>query len=67
MKTGSESIEATKRRILIVGFVARMEDTEVRDVLRVGGSAGCVGCFQDDLRALSGIYPSYSPVVSLSV
>ena len=48
IKTGSESIKATlrRRRILFVGFVARMEDTRlpkcVMFVELVGG-AGCVG------------------------
>ena len=64
IKTGSESIEATlrRRRILFVGFVARMEDTRLPKVVRFGelvGGAGCVGvqekewmgCFLDDLRA----------------
>ena len=63
MKTGSESIKATlrRRRILFVGFVARMDDTRLPKCVTfeesVGG-AGCVGdqekewmvCFLDDLR-----------------
>ena len=64
IKTGSESIEATlhRRRILLAGFVARMEDTRLPKCVMLGevmGGAGCVGghekewmlCFLDDLRA----------------
>ena len=64
IKAGSESIEVTlrRRRILFVGFVARMEDTRLPKCVMVGelvGGAGCVGgqekewtgCFLDDLRA----------------
>ena len=64
MKTGSESIEVTlrRKRILFVGFVARMEDTRLPKCVVFGemvGGAGCeggqekewVGCFLDDLRA----------------
>ena len=63
-KTGSESIEATsrRRRILFIGFAARMEDTRLPKYVMFGEmvrSAGCVGgkekermgCFLDDLRA----------------
>ena len=63
-KTGSDSIEVNlrRRRILIAGFVARMEDTRLPKYVMFGelvGSAGCVGgqekewmgCFPDDLRA----------------
>ena len=63
IKTGSESIEATlrKRRILLAGFVVRMEDTRLPKCVMFGemmGGAGCVGsqekdwmgCFLDDLR-----------------
>ena len=64
IKTGSESIEATLRRrlILYAGFVARMEDTRLPKCVMFGemvGGASCVrgrekewmGCFLDDLRA----------------
>ena len=64
LKAGSESIEATlrRRRILLAGFVARMEDTRLPKCVTFGemlGGAGCVGgqekewmgCFLDDLRA----------------
>ena len=64
MKMGSESIEATQRsrRILIVGFVVRMEDTRLSKCVIFGelaGGAGCIGgqekewmgCFLDDPRA----------------
>ena len=64
IKTGSESIEATlrRRRILLAGFVTRMEDTRLPKCVMFGelvGGAGCVGgqekewmgCFLDDLRA----------------
>ena len=64
IKTGNESIEATlrRRRILFVGFVARMEDTRLPKFMmfvEMVGGAGCVGgqekewmgCFLDDLRA----------------
>ena len=64
IKTGSESIEATLRRrlILFAGFVARMEDTRLPKCVMFGemvGGAGCagsqakvwMGCFLDDLRA----------------
>ena len=63
-KTGSESIEATLRRrlILFAGIVARMEDTRLPKCVMFGemvGGAGCVGgrekewmgCLLDDLRA----------------
>ena len=63
-ETGSESIEATLRRsrILLAGFVARMEDTRLPRCVMFGelvGDAGCVGgeekewmeCLLDDLRA----------------
>ena len=66
IKTGSESIEALlrKRRILFAGFVARMEESRLPKCVMFGemvGDAGCVrgqekecmGCFLDDLRALS--------------
>ena len=48
VKTGSENIEATlrRRRILFVGFVARMEDTRLPKCVMFGemvGGAGCVG------------------------
>ena len=62
MKTGSESIEAIMRRkrILLMGFVARMEDTRLPKCVMFGelvGGAGCVGgqekewmgCLLDDL------------------
>ena len=64
IKTGSESIEATlrRRRILFVGFVARIEDTGLPKCVMFGelvGSAGYLGgqgkewmsCFLDDFRA----------------
>ena len=64
IKTGSESIEVTIRwrRILLAGFVARMEDTRLFKCVMFGhmvGDAGCVGgqecervgCFLDDFRA----------------
>ena len=64
MKTGSESIEAIlrRRRILLAGIVARMEDTRLPTCVMFGelvGGAGCVGgqerewmrCFLGDLRA----------------
>ena len=64
IKTRSESIEATlrRRRILLAGFVARMEDTRLPKCLVFGelvGGACCVGglenewmgCLLDDLRA----------------
>ena len=64
VKTGSESIEATlrRRRILVAGFVARMEKTRPPKYVMFGeivGGAGCVvgqekelmGYFLDDLRA----------------
>ena len=48
IKTGSESIEATLRRmrILFAGFVARMEDTRLPKCVMFGelvGGGGCVG------------------------
>ena len=49
LKTGSESIEATlrRRRILLAGFVARVEDTRLppKCVMfgEMVGGAGCVG------------------------
>ena len=47
MKAGSESIETIipRKRILFVGFMARMknETTEVRDVRRNGGGRGLRG------------------------
>ena len=48
MKTGSESIEATlrKMRILVAGYVARMEDTRLPKCAMLEelvGGAGCVG------------------------
>ena len=64
IKTGSESTEATlrKMRTLFAGFVAHMEDTSLSKCVMFGelvGGAGCVGgqekewmgCFLDDLRA----------------
>ena len=64
VKTGSESIEATlrKRRILLVGFVARIADTRLRKCVMfrelVGGAVStggqkreCMSCLLDDLRA----------------
>ena len=67
IKTRSKSIDAImhRRRILLAGFVARMEDTRLPKCMILGelvGSAGCVGgqekywmgCFLDDIRA-SGI------------
>ena len=64
IKTGSERTEATlrRRRILFVGFVARMEDTRLPKCVmfvELMGGAGCMrgqekewmGCFLDDLRA----------------
>ena len=64
VKTESESLEATlrKRRILFMGFVARMEDTTLPKCMmfvEMVEGAGCVGgqekdrmgCFLDDLRA----------------
>ena len=61
IKTGSWSIEATlrRRRILFAGFVARMGDTRLRDVRRIGGGRGLreghdkewMGCFLGDLGA----------------
>ena len=64
IKTGSDSIETTvhRRRILLVGFVARMEDTRLSKYVMFGelvGGAGCaggqekerMGCFLDDLKA----------------
>ena len=64
MKTGSESIEAIlrRRRILFVGFVARVEDTRLPKCVMFAelvGGAGCVGgqekewmgCYLDNLRA----------------
>ena len=64
LKTGSESIETTlrRRRILIWGFVVRMENTRLPKCVMfggMGGGAGCVGsqekewmgCFLDDHRA----------------
>ena len=69
VKTGSESIEAIlrKRRILFVGYVARMEDTRLPKRVMFGelvggtGSAGgqekeWMGCLLDDLRGF-GIHP----------
>ena len=66
IKTESESIEVIlrRRRILFVGFVARMGDTRLPKCVRFGervGGANCVGdqekewmeCFLDDLRAFS--------------
>ena len=66
IKTGNESTEAIlrRRRILFVGFVARMEDTILPKCVMFGelvGGAGCVGtqekewmrCFLDDLRAFA--------------
>ena len=63
IKTGSESTEATirRRRMLFVGFVARMEDTRLPKCVMFGevvGGEGAVGgqekewmgCFLDDLR-----------------
>ena len=64
IKTGTESIEATLRRrlILFAGFVARMEDTRLPKYVIFGeelvGGASCVGGqekewirrFLDDLR-----------------
>ena len=48
VKTGSESIEATlrRRRILLAGFVARMEDARLPKCVMFGemvGGASCVG------------------------
>ena len=48
MRIGSESVEATsrKRRILFVGFVARMEETRLPKYVMFGElvrDAGCVG------------------------
>ena len=66
MKKGGEDIEETKRRrrILLAGFVACMEDTRLPksvqgNVRRNDGGAGCVGgqvkewmgCLLDDLGA----------------
>ena len=64
IKTRSESIEATLRRmrILFAGFVARMGGTRLPKYVMFGelvGGVGCVGgqekewmrCFLDDLRA----------------
>ena len=64
IKTESEIIKGTlrKRRILLAGFVARMEGTRLPKSVMFGemvGGAGCVrgqgkewmGCFLDDLRA----------------
>ena len=66
IKTGSESIEATlrRRRILLAGIVARMENTRLLKCVmfrELVGGAGCVGgqekewmgCFLDDLRAFA--------------
>ena len=66
IKTGSEIIEATLRRrlILFAGFVARLEDTRLPKCVMLGelvGGAGCVGsqekewmgCLLDGLRAFS--------------
>ena len=46
IKTGSESIEATlcRRRILFVGFVARMEGTRLPRCVMFGEMVGGVGC-----------------------
>ena len=62
--TGSEGIEVTlsRRRILFVEFVARIDDTRQSKGMMFGemvGGADCVrgqekewmGCFLDDLRA----------------
>ena len=64
MKMGSESIGATlrRKRILLAGFVVRMEDTRLPKCVMFGKlvrGAGCVGgqgkewmgCFLNDLRA----------------
>ena len=46
VKTGSESIEATLRRmrILFAGFVARMEDTRLPKCVTSGEMVGGAGC-----------------------
>ena len=58
VKTGSESIEAIlrRRRILFVGFVARMEDRRLPKCVMFGQMVGVqekesMRCFLDDLRA----------------
>ena len=58
VKTGSESIEAIlrRRRILFVGFVARMEDRRLPKCVMFGQMVGIqekesMRCFLDDLRA----------------
>ena len=45
IKTGSESIEATlrRRRILVAGFVARMEDTRLPKCVMLGEMVGGAG------------------------
>ena len=45
IKTGSESIEATlRRRRILLGFVARMEDARLPKCVVFGESAGGAGC-----------------------
>ena len=63
IKTGSESIEATlrRRRVLVAGFVARMEDTRMPNCVMSekwwgagcvwGQEKKCMGRFLDDLKA----------------
>ena len=76
VKTGSESIEAIlrKRRILFLGFVARMADTRLPkrvmfgELVRGAVSAGeqeqeWTGCLLDDLRGF-GIDPDKWTIVA---